>query len=1095
MQFFLTLLSDIAFPSLPTPLGWAAWLLLLGVLVYALWVWKPYRFAWRRIHWVIFLVLLFLVPFANLFLGIRLTWIPSRPLPGLPAGAAGSALMVFSALPWIVGGGLLGPLGAALLGGLAGLLRGVWDFYSIFPLLEFALLGAWFSANMRQRYRTPVYRWLRQPLFAALLLVPVHVLFYLVGALFTQWSVQGFVPVTARLDLALSNAPLVALVFGAEMLVAGLLAQVLAMTVPSLWGNDQPLQPSPAERSLQSRFVLGAGAFILLILLALLVGDWMVAGRVARDMLRDRLAVAAESTAESVPVFFETGQTLAQQAAADPDMAAATGDALTSVLAQRIQTVPYFDQMLVIGLNDSSLLGGYPAADTAAFRLYPEEQSALLLASGGVQSQVYSIAPSSADEPARVIFMELIPQSQRVLIGRTTLATNPMMSLLVEGMDRMRDLGGGGILLDENGRVIHASQGAQITALQSAAGVSEPLFYDETAADGTRHLVYLQPVDGHPWVVALAVPASQSQQIALDIALPLSVMIISLALVAMALLRVGLGVVTRSLQGLASEANRIAGGDLTHPLPAKGEDEVGQLRSAFEQMRSSLQARLGEINSLLRVSQGVASSLEVQESLRPVLDAVLGMGANSASILLSPAIFPDSYMTFPTRFAAGPMHDAYILLDAQILELAQRRGRIVMEDSARSVEIYLDPDHAQPSALAAVALRHENRYLGVMWAAFNSPRKFPESEMRFLATLAGQAALAISNARLYQNVEAGRRQLEAVLNSTPDPVLVTDHRSRLLLANRAAAAALGQGVQQGGGQETQKVVKLKPLLSLLEDASEGNRSAEILLEDGRTYLATASTVMADGRSIGRVCIMRDVTRFKELDAMKSEFVATVSHDLRSPLTLISGYVTMLEMGGGLTPKQQDYARKIAAGVDGMTRLVNNLLDLGRLEIGVALRLEPVDVLDMTTQVVGSLQGQAAQKNITLSVELPANVSITIEADQALLRQAFYNLAENAIKYTGEGGTVAVRVVQKDKDLVYSVADSGIGIPAEDLPHLFEKFYRSRQREARAQHGTGLGLAIVQSVAVNHGGRVWVESVLGSGSIFHLQIPLSRPRPA
>jgi signal transduction histidine kinase len=370
---------------------------------------------------------------------------------------------------------------------------------------------------------------------------------------------------------------------------------------------------------------------------------------------------------------------------------------------------------------------------------------------------------------------------------------------------------------------------------------------------------------------------------------------------------------------------------------------------------------------------------------------------------------------------------------------------------------------------------------------------FSESDVRFVTTLAGQAALAVANAHLYLNVEAARRQLEAIINSTPDPVVVTDHRNRLLLANRAAAFALQIPDSKSDGEPTEKVIKLKPLLGLLQGTLSGNQSAEIVLPDKRTYLATASSVVVEGRPVGRVCILRDVTHFKELDNMKSEFVATVSHDLRSPLTLMRGYATMLEMVGELNEQQQGYVKKIISGVENMSRLVNNLLDLGRIEIGVGLQVEDVPVLDILERVTGALQLQADQKNIGLNVELPKDMPNALEADSALLHQAVYNLVENAIKYTPAGGRVTIRARPEPDHLVFEVEDSGIGIPAEDMPRLFEKFYRGKQREARAQHGTGLGLAIVHSIAESHGGKVRVDSEVGKGSTFYLKIPLTQPK--
>ena len=393
---------------------------------------------------------------------------------------------------------------------------------------------------------------------------------------------------------------------------------------------------------------------------------------------------------------------------------------------------------------------------------------------------------------------------------------------------------------------------------------------------------------------------------------------------------------------------------------------------------------LEEINSLLRVSQGVASSLEMQDAVKPVLDAILSTGANSVSVVLSPSILPDTFVELPSRFAMGAGQDIYAHLDDQILALAQNQEKIVLPNLTRSRELDLDPSLPQPLALLAVALRHENRYYGVVWAGYEQPRMFSDADVRFVTTLAGQAALAVANAHLFLNVEASRRQLEAILNSTPDPVLVTDHRNRLAADQSCRDSCFGSNREDRThdiGMKTEKVVKLRPLLALLQSTTTENQSAEIVLADKRTYLATASSVMVEGRQIGRVCIMRDVTHFKELDTMKSEFVATVSHDLRSPLTLMRGYATMLEMVGELNEQQQGYVKKIISGVENMSRLVNNLLDLGRIEIGVGLQVENVTVLDIIERVTSALQLQAAQKNIALSVELSKDMPHAVEADR------------------------------------------------------------------------------------------------------------------
>jgi signal transduction histidine kinase len=251
-------------------------------------------------------------------------------------------------------------------------------------------------------------------------------------------------------------------------------------------------------------------------------------------------------------------------------------------------------------------------------------------------------------------------------------------------------------------------------------------------------------------------------------------------------------------------------------------------------------------------------------------------------------------------------------------------------------------------------------------------------------------------------------------------------------------------------------------------------------------------VFAEEQRVGRVCVMRDITHFRELDTLKSEFVATVSHDLRSPLTMLKGYTTMLEMVGELNEQQSHYMKHIKDSVDNMSHLVNNLLDLRRIEAGIDLRLEMLPVHNLVAKVTNGLQGQATQKRVQLSLQIPSQTVPLIEADSALLQQALHNLIENAIKYTDARGVVQVSVYTRQNGMIFEVSDTGIGIAPVDQSRLFEKFYRGGQSAPNKQHGSGLGLAIVKSIAQRHNGDVWVKSQLGKGSSFYLMIPLRQP---
>ena len=1095
MEPIFSLLANV-FPAPLWPaslIGWLGWALLVTWTLWLANTWKSYQPHWDARALGVLAALALAAFFANAFIGLRLPAGAALPLPGIPQEPRGPALMALSALPWMLAGGMFGPWAGMLIGLLGGIFRFAWDTHSIFTPLEMALLGILFSVAARQRYRTWSFRLLREPLIAALVLTALYApLFILDSFLVASGSMA------ARLDYALTRAPNPILALGGELLISGIFAQVLAITFPGLWGRRAPLQPSPTERSIETRFLFGTGTLISFLLIALLIGDWLVAGSAARQMLENRLRGTAELTSQSIPFFLETGQSLASQMAFRPEMSSAAGAELSALLSEQIRSVPYFDQ-LIVASRSGQVLGNYPETSSSAELIFfPEETAGLDLAFSGVLSQTYTIPPVSSGEPARVSFVIALidpatGQPERVLVARTNLETNPFTQPLLQSLKSVQELGGEGILMDENGRILVHPVTTLVMSAYPGHRPEKASFFDDTAPNGTRNLVYFQPAAGRSWAVALAIPAQQAQQLALSIAAPLSAMILLLALVALVSLRLGLKTVTQSMQTLSSEAVRIAQGQLDHPLTIEGVDEVGQLRRAFEQMRVSLQARLEELNRLLLVSQGVASSLDMRDAVQPVLEAILATGANAVRVVMSAANLKDGEDDSAPVFAIGPSKEHYDFLDEQMITLTQHQERVIFTNVARARGLEIAPGKTAPASLIGFPLRYENRYYGVIWAAYDQPRLFSDSDVRFLTTLAGQAALAASNNHLFLSAEVGRQRLAAILASTPDPVLVTDQKNRLLLSNPAAWQTLGAGVGAGEGQPIERVISQKALLDILQADSPDKLSAEVVIGNGQVYLATASPVVAEGRPVGRVCILRDVTHFKELDTMKTEFVNTVSHDLRSPLTLMRGYATMLEMVGDLNEQQQGYVKKIISGVENMARLVNNLLDLGRIEVGVGLQLTMLPLLDLVEGVTNSLQAQASQKNIQLTLELPHDTAPIIEADQTLLYQAMYNLVENAIKYTPNGGMVTARLRVPADTMLFEVQDTGIGIAPIDQPRLFEKFYRGGQREAREQKGSGLGLAIVKSIAERHGGKVWLESQLGKGSIFFLQVPLKQPQ--
>ena len=245
---------------------------------------------------------------------------------------------------------------------------------------------------------------------------------------------------------------------------------------------------------------------------------------------------------------------------------------------------------------------------------------------------------------ARVSFIASIEEDEtkRVLVGRTDLYSNPFSQPILGSLESLNDVNGHGYLLDEEGHILYHPDPSQLWLIYPTDDYSDPDLYNNTASDGTRQLVYYQPAVGRPWTIIVIVPAQSAQQLAISIAAPLLIMIVVIAVLALILMRLGLKMVTASLDTLAIQADRIAQGELDQPLSVQGDDEVAQLSRAFEQMRIRLKGRLQELNQLLVVSQGVASSLEMDQAVRPILESALSTGGVAARVVLIPTVLPES---------------------------------------------------------------------------------------------------------------------------------------------------------------------------------------------------------------------------------------------------------------------------------------------------------------------------------------------------------------------------------------------------------------------------------------------------------------------
>jgi signal transduction histidine kinase len=280
-------------------------------------------------------------------------------------------------------------------------------------------------------------------------------------------------------------------------------------------------------------------------------------------------------------------------------------------------------------------------------------------------------------------------------------------------------------------------------------------------------------------------------------------------------------------------------------------------------------------------------------------------------------------------------------------------------------------------------------------------------------------------------------------------------------------------------------------------ASQQSDPVNRLLElPGQTIDMTFTPVTTpEGDRVGIAVVLRDITREIEADKAKREFISTVSHELRTPLTSVKGYVDLMMLGtaGPISDMQKSFLQVVKSNADRLNGLVEDLLEISRLENGkVTLNVKPLHLPDLIGDIVSSLRTETERKRMELVLEIEELPMI--EGDPKRINQVLTNLLSNAHKYTRDGGQITVRVFQRDAQVQVDVADTGVGIPPDELPKMFSRFFRANNSLKDEVGGTGLGLSIAKSFVELHGGDMWVTSEIDVGSTFSFTLPLTYQRP-
>ncbi len=397
---------------------------------------------------------------------------------------------------------------------------------------------------------------------------------------------------------------------------------------------------------------------------------------------------------------------------------------------------------------------------------------------------------------------------------------------------------------------------------------------------------------------------------------------------------------------------------------------------------------------------------------------------------------------------------------------------------------------AAPQSVIAVPLFQGEKVSGVVSIHSNRNGDFQESDRVLLETLCVQVGIVQDRIRAFETSEQEKRRLEAVLNGAADAILVFDRFSNLQMVN-PVGQQLFTDVEAHIGRPLPLHQGYDDFIYLIEHSC--NSCDEIVAEldwpDGRTF----SIVLTPMEDDGHVAVLHDVSHFKKLERIKNEFIATASHDLKNPIHAVLGYSDLLKKAGPLNDTQTGFVDRISRATTQMHELVLNMLELVRVDLGMMLKPEAVDIKTLLDGVVEDLAAQADLTGLKILMH-QTDQRPQIIGDAAQLRQVVRNLVGNAIKYSPGTEHVDIYFEVLENRAVIRIQDYGLGIPNEDLPFIFEKFYRVKTDDRRDIQGNGLGLAIVKSIVEQHGGQVTVESVLGEGSCFSIHLPVTQTEP-
>ncbi len=535
------------------------------------------------------------------------------------------------------------------------------------------------------------------------------------------------------------------------------------------------------------------------------------------------------------------------------------------------------------------------------------------------------------------------------------------------------------------------------------------------------------------------------------------------------------------------------------------------LERQVKERTAELQRRNMELAALNRLGAILAESLSLQDTLQAALAELVAAASSPLGAV---------YLRRDGEFAcAARAASVKALADVLPPSLDSTLSEMPLRDPVRLAPEQL-PDALRKAVVAAGAkcvwltgLIAQAETQGVLLIA--AAEQEPDTSL--LAASGRQMAAAVQNAQLFEESVTRRKHTEAIIQNMADGVLVLDREDRISVCNPALCSLLGirqedlpgrrihdfrdspdpglAALWEVGAPSADLMEQLQAMAS--NDADAAGLPAVVRREVSLSaplnrVVMVYTTQLRDlaHNPLGQVRLVRDITRERELERMKSDFVSIVSHELRTPLFYIKGFIELLLHGKAEDPKvRTEFLSIIRDQTDHLSKLVEDILDTSKMEQGTfLLKRERVPVEDLIRQAVADAEGMASGAGVALRVEIPESLP-EVMGDFVRLKQVMANLLGNAIKFSKSGGVAVVRGLRRPGEVWVQVEDRGTGIPPQSLPHVFDKFFQAESSETRSSGGAGLGLYIARQIIERLGGRIWAESELGKGSTFTFALPV------